>query len=597
EPEGPPSTPAAPAIPSEATTARAEPGGRPTPPTEAPTARAEPEPTAAQEAEAARNRRRALLDVPVTAQAPAPSVPEVVLGIDVGTSHARVALFHEGTARLLPIPGADGTELPTLVAVDGGDELLVGPAAQVEASRAPRRAAAGLKRLLGLRAHSPRLRGLASQLPFPVTADARGDAAVELGGRLIAPTLFTAMLMRELKHAAAQFLGRKATRAVICAPAHFTERQRAALREAAMLAGLDAQRIVTASAAAALAYGQGRGLARKRVLVVDLGGGGLEVCVVQVTGEDLEVITTGGDPMVGGMDFDARIAEALASELASQGIPRPEHALDWAPLRAAAESAKVALSEREQVDVSLASGTVPPLSRERMEALTADLAQRVTAVVREVLETNSLSPQGLDAVLLVGAQGRTPLVRRRLEESLGVPVRDDVDSRGAVALGAALLGQALLLARDGKPAATISEVLPAPIGVAERAGTLHRVLERNTRLPAGKTLALAGVPGPVDLALFQGPSPLAAENEYLGRLRLVVERPGEVELHFGLSADGALSLEATLPGGKRHPVTLATEDLDEADLGALIARSPLEGEPEARPGGLLSGLKKLFGRR
>jgi molecular chaperone DnaK len=176
-------------------------------------------------------------------------------------------------------------------------------------------------------------------------------------------------------------------------------------------------------------------------------------------------------------------------------------------------------------------------------------------------------------------------------------VRDDVDPRGAVALGAALLGQAMLLARDGKPAATVSEVLPAPIGVAERAGTLHRVLERNTRLPAGKTLALMSVPGPLDLALFQGPSPVATENEYLGRLRLVVERPGEVELHFTLSSDGALSLEATLPGGKRHPVTLATEDQDEAALAALIARSPLEGEPEARPGGLLSGLKKLFGRR
>lgn len=563
-----------------------------TPPEPAPAeARAEPEgpPSTAQEAEAARNRRRALLDVPVSAPAPAPAVPEVVLGIDLGTSHARVAIFHEGTAKLIPLPGADGAELPALVAVDGSDELLVGAAAQVEASRAPRRAAPGLKRLLGLRARSPRLRGLASQLPFPVAA--------ELGGRLVAPTLFTAMLLRELKHAAAHFLGRKATRAVICAPTHFTERQRAALREAATLAGLDAQRIVTAPAAAALAYGQGRGLARKRVLVVDLGGGGLEVCVVQVTGDDLEVITTGGDPSVGGMDFDARIAEALANDLASQGIPRPEHALDWGPLRAAAESAKVALSEREQVDVTLSSGTVSPLSRERMETLTADLAQRVTAVVREVLESNALSPQGLDAVLLVGGQGRTPLVRRRLEESLGVPVRDDVDPRGAVALGAALLGQALLLAEAGKPAATISEVLSAPIGVAERAGTLHRVLERTTRLPAGKTLVLPSNPGPLDLALFQGPSPVAAENEYLGRLRLIVERPGEVELHFSLSADGALSLEATLPGGRRLPVSLSAEDLDDAALSALIARSPLEGEPEARPGGLLSGLKKLFGRR
>ncbi|WP_163995405.1 Hsp70 family protein [Pyxidicoccus caerfyrddinensis] len=576
--------------------ATTEPPPQPT----APATPTEPEPTssAAQDAEAVRNRRRALLDVPVTSTTPVPSVPEVILGIDLGTSHARVAVFHEGTAKLVPLPGTDGTELPALVAVDGSGELLVGPGAQVEADRAPRRAATGLKRLLGLRARSPRLRELSPQLPFPVASDPSGDAAVELGGRLIAPTLFTALLLRELKHAAATFVGRKATRAVICAPTHFTDRQRAALREAATLAGLDAQRILTASAAAALAYGQGRGLARKRVLVVDLGGGGLEVCVVQVTGDDLEVITTGGDPMVGGMDFDARIAEALASDLADQGVPRPQHLLDWAPLRTAAEATKVALSEREQVDVSLASGTVPPFTRERVEALTADLAQRVTAVVREVLESNALSPQGLDAVLLVGGQSRTPLVRRRLEESLGVPVRDDVDPRGAVALGAALLGQGLLLAEAGKPAATVSEVLSAPIGVAERGGTLRRVLERNTRLPTSKTLVLPiPSPGALELALFQGPSPLATEDEYLGKLSLFVERPGEAELHFALTADGALSLEATLPGAKRKPVSLAGDDLDDAARDTLIARSPLEGEPEARPGGLLSGLKKLFGRR
>ncbi|WP_044900794.1 Hsp70 family protein [Myxococcus stipitatus] len=563
------------------------------------TSRPSPDPTEPAspptDTDSARNRRRAILDVSVAS--PSPTVPEVVLGIDLGTSHARVAVFHEGTAQLIPLPGTDETELPALVAVDGQDELLVGAAAQVESLRAPRRAAPGLMRLLGLRARSPRLRNLAPQLPFPVAADPSGDAAVELGGRLVAPTLFTALLLRELKHAATTFVGRKATRAVICAPTHFTDRQRAALRDAATMAGLDAQRILTAPAAAALAHGHGRSMARKRVLVVDLGGGGLGVCVVQVTGDDLEVITTGGDPLVGGLDFDARIAEALASDLAEQGIPRPTHSLDWAPLRTAAESAKVALSERQHADISLSSGTVPPLSRERLEALTADLAQRVTSVVREVLDSNALSPQGLDAVLLVGGQGRTPLVRRRLEESLGVPVRDDVDARGAAALGAALLGHGLLLAESGKPAASVSEVLTAPIGVAERGGTLRRVLERTTRLPAGKTLVLPTTPGPLELALFQGASPLAAENEYLGRLSLNVERAGEVELHFALSADGTLSLEATLPGVRRQPVSLSLEDLDDAAREALVARSPLQGEPEARPSGLLSGLKKLFGRR
>ncbi|RJS26208.1 Hsp70 family protein [Corallococcus sp. H22C18031201] len=542
-----------------------------------------------------RNRRRALLEVPVSG--PTPTLPEVVLGIDLGTSHARVAVFHDGSATLVPLPGLDEPHLPAMLAVDSGGELLVGSAALVESSRAPRRATGALKRLLGLRARSPLLRWLGPQLPFTVATDSRGDAGVELGGRVVAPTIFAAMLLRELRHAASTFVGRNVTRAVICAPAHFTERQRAVLREAAAIVGLDVPRVLTNGAAAALAYGHGRGLARKRVLVVDLGGGGLEVCVVQVTGDDLEIITTGADPTLGGLDFDARIAEALVSDLSEQGVPRPEHLLDWGPLRSTAENTKLTLSEREQAEVSLPAGTVPPLTRERAEALTADLAQRVVSVTREVLESNALSPQGLDAVVLVGGQSRAPLVRRRLEESLGVPVREEADPRGAVARGAALLGQALLLAEAGRPAASISEVLSLPIGVAEQGGVLRRVLERNTRLPATKTLVLPVLPGALDLTLFQGTATPAAENEYLGRLSLVVERPGDAELHFHLSADGALSLEATLPHGKRQPVALSTEDLDDAARDAIIARSPLATTPEPRPAGLLSGLKKLFGRR
>lgn len=546
-----------------------------------------------------KGRRRAILDVPVSTPVAA-AHPEVVLGIDLGTSQARVAVRHQGKLQLISLGEAQA--LPSLVAVDASGQLLVGAAARAEAERSPRHAVHGLRRFLGLRARSPLVRALGGPLPFPITAGPHGDASIELHGRGHLLPELAARLLRELKSATSAFLGHEATRAVLCVPAHFDDRQRAAMREAGSLAGLDVLRILNAPSAAALAFGHERGLARKRLLVVELGGGGLDVSVVQLTGDDLEVITTGGDPTVGGMDFDARIAEALASELQAQGLPRPEHPADWLPLLTAAESAKVALSEREEVSFPLPGSPTPfSLNRERLEAITADLVQRVTLVVRHVLESSALSPQGLDEVLLLGGQGRSPLVRRRLEESLGVPVRADMESpheaTHSVALGAALLGQGLLDAAAGKPGATVSEVLSVPIGVAERGGTLRRVLERNTRLPAEKTLVLPVTPGPLTLALFQGPSPVAAENEYLGTLAFTIERPGETEVHFSLSQDGILSLAATLPGVKRHPVSLATDMPEDAELEAVMARSPLEGEPEARPGGLLSGLRKLFGRR
>ncbi len=546
-----------------------------------------------------KGRRRAILDVPVSTPVTA-ALPEVVLGIDLGTSQARVAVRHQGTLQLIPL--GEARSLPALLAVDASGQLLVGAAARAEAERSPRHAVHGLRRFLGLRARSPLVRALGGPLPFPISAGPRGDASIELHGRAHLLPELAARLLRELKSATTAFLGHEATRAVLCVPAHFDDRQRAAMREAGALAGLDVLRILNAPSAAALAFGHERGLARKRLLVVELGGGGLDVSVVQLTGDDLEVITTGGDPLVGGMDFDARIAEALASELQAQGLPRPEHPADWLPLLIAAEAAKVALSEREEVSFPLPGTQVPfSLNRERLEALTADLVQRITLVVRHVLESSALLPQGLDEVLLLGGQGRSPLVRRRLEESLGVPVRADMEfpheATHSVALGAALLGQGLLDAAAGKPGATVSEVLSVPIGVAERGGTLRRVLERNTRLPAEKTLVLPVTPGPLTLALFQGPSPVAAENEYLGTLAFSIERAGEAEVHFSLSQDGILSLAASLPGVKRHAVTLAMDMPEDAELEAVMARSPLEGEPEARPGGLLSGLRKLFGRR
>ncbi|QRN99681.1 TIGR02266 family protein [Archangium violaceum] len=542
-----------------------------------------------------KGRRRAILDVAVS---PPVTVthPEVVLGIDLGTSGARVAVHHLGRLQLITL--GETPSLPSLVAIDETGQLLVGTAARTEAERAPRHAAHGLRRFLGLRARSPLVRALGGPLPFSIVAGPRGDASIELRGQSHLLPELAARLLRELKSAAATFLGHEATRAVLCVPAHFDDRQRAAMREAGTLAGLNVLRILNAPSAAALAFGHERGLARKRILVVELGGGGLDVSVVQLTGDDLEVITTGGDPTVGGMDFDARIAEAIASDLQAQGVPRPEHPSDWSPLFTAAEAAKVALSEQEQVSVPLPGGLPPfSLDRERLEALTADLVQRITLVVRQVLESSALTPQGLDEVLLLGGQGRSPLVRRRLEESLGVPVRADVEATHSAALGAALLGQGILDAEAGKPGATVSEVLSVPIGVAERGGTLRRVLERNTRLPAEKTLVLPITPGPLVLALFQGPSPVAAENEYLGTLSFSIERPGEAEVHFSLSQDGTLSLAATLPGVKRHSVTLAADMPEDAELEAVISRSPLEGEPGNRPGGLLSGLRKLFGRR
>ncbi|MFY0529251.1 TIGR02266 family protein [Archangium gephyra] len=213
-----------------------------------------------------KGRRRAILDVPVSTPVTA-AIPEVVLGIDLGTSQVRVAVRHQGTLQLIPL--GEARSLPALLAVDASGQLLVGAAARAEAERSPRHAVHGLRRFLGLRARSPLVRALGGPLPFPISAGPRGDASIELHGRGHLLPELAARLLRELKSATTAFLGHEATRAVLCVPAHFDDRQRAAMREAGSLAGLDVLRILNAPSAAALAFGHERGLARKRLLVVE----------------------------------------------------------------------------------------------------------------------------------------------------------------------------------------------------------------------------------------------------------------------------------------------------------------------------------------
>jgi molecular chaperone DnaK (HSP70) len=531
---------------------------------------------------------------------------DVVLGVDLGTTTCRAAVFLDGVAKLVPM--ASGQQvLPTIVAMDSKGELVCGQKAKSILVSAPHAAAAGFKRIMGRRARSKQIRDIKPRCAFTLAADPEGDAGVELNGRVFSATELAALLLKELKNAASEMLGRELTRAVLCVPAWYTDHQRAAVLEAGRLAGLDVLRILNEPSAVALAFGYGKGLARKRLLVYDLGGGTFDASVVEMTGDDLEVISTGGDNFLGGIDFDQRLSDALLKT-----VPEPTRAavassrLSMQRLRDAAEAAKIALSDTEKATVHLpfaasgADGQPVDLRHEPtrawLEELTGDLVERTAEVTKVVLETARLTPQAVDEVLLVGGQSRAPLVRRRLEQLLSKPARTDVDPQGAVALGAALLGHALVQRERGKQGVTLSEVLAAPIGVAVKGGGFRRVLERNTRLPADKTLEVpVAAAQPLQLAVFQGVSPKADENEYLGALHVVPDRAGELAVRFAVTADGRLDLSASGPGGSAR-VTFSTADASDEIRATLFATAPLPGEEDVGRKGLLSGLKKLFAR-
>ncbi|MFO0594203.1 MAG: TIGR02266 family protein [Myxococcaceae bacterium] len=568
-------------------------------------------PASAESSASRRASQTALPAAPPPKKGPVPLADDVVIGIDLGTTTCRAAVVVEGVPRLVPVPSERGAfALPSVVAFDVvKDRILIGSSARKHRVDHPEQAVIGFKRLMGRRAQSKKVRELAKVSPYTLAADPEGDVGIELAGRVFSISEFAQHLLKELKNAAQDFLGRELSRAVLCVPAWYTDHQRAAVLQAGQLAGLEVLNVLNEPSAVALAFGYGRGLARKRVLVYDLGGGTFDASVVEITGDDLEAVSTGGDNFLGGMDFDARLADALIGTMPD--APRTQllaSRMTVERVRDAAEVTKIALSEKEKAPVHVPFATMDDqgnpvdlrvdVERGFLETATQDLVERTGQVTQVVLETAKLTPQSLDEVLLVGGQSRSPAVRRHLEKLLGRPARTDIDPAGAVALGAALLGHSLVQREKGKRGLSLAEVLSSPIGVAVKGGGFRRVLERNTRLPAEKTLALpVQAAQPLRFAVMQGMSTRAEENEYLGALSLQVERAGEVSVRFAVSADGRLTLSATTPTGKQAEVQFVTMEASEEAQARLLAESPLPGEEANRPtrSGLFTGLKKLFG--
>ena len=517
---------------------------------------------------------------------PAPSAPprvlptttDSVVGIDFGTSRCRAAVVIDGQAQLVTFGGEPF--LPAVVAVDANGKVLAGIRAAALAAADPERALWGVKRLLGRRVRGQRVQDDTRRLGLVVSPDPEGEVQVELSGRATPVRTLAAALLKDIRRAASEKLGAEVHRAVLGVPAWFTHRQRRALSAAARDAGLEVVQLLNEPSAVALAFAHGKGLARKRVLVYDFGGGAFDAAVIELTGDDLEVVSTGGDDALGGLDFDSAVLEA--------------HGGGTAALRQRVEAARVALSEADSVSFG-----AQPLARATVETTVAPLVEHSLKLTHAVLESAKLTPQGLDAVVATGGLFQMPLVRARLEAALGRVRAPQIMDEGAVAVGAALYGHALHLRERGKAGSTVAEVLGAPLGVAMQGGGVRRVLDRNTRLPATKTLPVPVAAGQaLQLAVFQGARAVAIENEFVGALSLTADRAGELTVRFSLSADGVLEVTATSATGRELNADWSAAETADGEVEHAVAAAtlPAEVRAEGPSKGIFGGFLRLFGR-
>jgi molecular chaperone DnaK len=511
-----------------------------------------------------------------------------VIGIDLGTTNSCVAVMEGGEPQV--IPNAEGSRTtPSMVAFTDRGEKLVGHVAKRQAVTNPARTVYASKRLIGRRHDTEEVGRFSKIAPFGVEASPKGDAWIRVGDRLCSPEEISAVVLAKMREIAADFAGADVSDAVITVPAYFDDAQRQATKDAGKIAGLNVLRIINEPTAAALAYGLGESNA-KTIAVFDLGGGTFDVSILEIGDGVFEVKSTNGDTYLGGEDFDQRIADFLIEMFKREsGIDLHGDKMALQRLKEAAERAKHELSSSSATDVNLpfiaADASGPKhlklsLTRERLEALVADLIDRLVAPCETALTDAGLAKTQIDEVILVGGMTRMPRIQEKVAEIFGKKPQKGVNPDEVVAIGAAIQGGVL---KGEVSDVLLLDVTPLSLGVETQGGIFTKIIEKNTTIPTRRSQVFSTTEdnqNVVRIHALQGEREMAADNKSLGRFELVGIPPAprgvpQIEVTFEIDTDGVVSVSAKdLGTGKVQQIRVAaTGGLTQDEITRLIGEA------------------------
>jgi molecular chaperone DnaK len=497
---------------------------------------------------------------------------EPVIGIDLGTTNSVVATVRDTTPTV--IPSRFGSNLtPSIVAFAEGDRRIVGQMAKRQAITNAANTAYAVKRLIGRTWSSEAVQQARKVMPYSIIAGDHDDLRVRLAGKDFSVPELSAMVLTELKMDAEAYLGREVSKAVITVPAHFSDSQRQATKDAGRIAGLDVLRVINEPTAAALAYGFAKAVVG-RVVVFDLGGGTFDVSILEIANGVFEVIGTGGDTYLGGEDFDNRIVDWLVAEFEKEHhIDLRKDRMALQRLKDAAEKAKCELSTVKETQInlpflaSLKQGSPAihlqrALTQAQLQQLTHDLVERCVETMRKTLAEAKVSPKDIKELLLVGGMTRMPLVVESVKKFLGRDPCKGVHPDEVVALGAALQASALTAEESN---VLLLDVTPHSLGLAVAGGYARSLIPKNTTVPTSATEVFTtskDYQTTVKIIVLQGESEVASQNELLGEfvlseLRSAKRGEVEIEVSFDISADGIVSVAARdKQTGQRQSITV-----------------------------------------
>ncbi|HUT60843.1 MAG TPA: molecular chaperone DnaK [Phycisphaerae bacterium] len=478
------------------------------------------------------------------------------IGLDLGTTNSVVALMEGGSPKVLI--NQQGSRLtPSVVAFTDKGERLVGQPARHQQVTNPRNTVFSIKRFMGRRHNEVAVEE--KMVPYEVVGGADDPVKVGVRGKEYTPQEISAMILRDLKKTAEDYLGESVERAVITVPAYFNDSQRQATKEAGEIAGFKVERILPEPTAAALAYGLDK-KTNEKVAVFDFGGGTFDVSILDIGDNVFEVLAINGDTHLGGDDLDELLINFMADEFKrTEGIDLRKDAMALQRLKEAAEKAKCELSSAMEANINLpfitATAEGPKhltmtLTRAKFEQICEPVFERLIQPCKTCLQDSKLTAEEVDQCILVGGSTRIPRVRAIVKDIFAKEPNKSINPDEAVAIGAAV--QAGIIGGEVEEQMVLLDVTPLSLGVETLGGVMTKLIERNTTIPTEKKeifSTAADSQTEVTIHVLQGERDFARDNRTLGRFNLTGIPPAprgipQIEVTFSIDTNGILNVSA-----------------------------------------------------